>query len=350
MADPTIARAYYDYNQGVCAIEPAKNPLKFLAEASRLLPLVPPAAATSYTPQALTPNILTRRDAIPNLVSANHIALDQFGKNLSAEITNPRNIALAFFAPALIGKVRQLGTVAEFSLAAGLPGRAALVRGGAGLMSLGVAACGAPDGQDYTSADAGSPPPNTDVDCNNLYDTINSLPSDQTFQALVSSLNLTSMNMDVKLYDNKVLVDAKGNLIGSVKPSEVVAWQKKGNTLFILTRTKADTNQDGPTALFAYRLNADNTLASNDPIPTAFPGGKAVILPPTDPINMSGIEYNGGDWLGITFGADSSNMVYLIDPAVPANVNANQPFNPRIKPDACAIKDDTNKPDAGGRD
>lgn len=324
------AVAHYNYSQGICEAEPVAAPV------SPKVVMMAAAAASLRSAPALAsaPSLLLRNPGAS--LGAGQIRVDALNQKVVSQLENPVNIAFAFAAPALAGKAREWSTVAEVSLAS-MPGRAAVVRGGAALMSLSAAACsGAPEGGDYVTADAGSLPSDEDVTCDNLYDTINRASSDPALSTLVQNISYPAL--DVTHDGNNgipVIADSKGELISSITPNNPVAWVKKGDKLFVITANK-NGDAYAPATLFVFKLNADNTLASSEPLPTSQFNQKAILLAGSfAPTNMSAVELEGVEWLGITLGAAGENKTLLVDPAGPFN----PAYDPEVQPDYCAIKD-----------
>lgn len=339
-----VVLSHYDFSRRTCESEVVHSLANNLAP-SKVFMLGTVASLPANSVSTLSNSLLTRNNA--SYLSAGQIRLDQAGKTISNEVTNPANLALAFVAPGLLARTRQLGTVAELSMASA-SGRA-VVRGGATLMSAaGLAACeAAPEGGDYTSADASTLPPDHDVNCENVYDTINNASMDNTLSALVQSIPFPTLDVTHNGNNGAIIIaDSAGNLISSMTPSHPIAWVKKGNKLFVLTANK-NGNTYAPATLFVYPLNANNTLASLDPLPTAHANHKAILFAGSfNPTNMSLIEYENTEWLGISLGQLLENIegeevviqerkTSLVDPSGPFN----PAYNPKITPDFCALYD-----------
>lgn len=347
-----IAVAHYDLVNGVCeypvAGETQTHQPEFHPSFLASIPVLPKAIPGTN----LGNSLLTRSSRAP--LPEQFARIDALNAAISHEITQPSTIALAMVAPLALGKVRQLGTLAQVEMEAGLStvfARPSLVRGGAALMSVGVAACSAaPEGGDYTSADASTPPPNTDVTCDNMYDRINGATSDPSLAALVQSIQFPTLDVTWDGNGGAAFeANSDGDVIATITPNTPVAWVKKGDKLFVLTANK-DGNTYAPATLFVYALNSNNTLASSEPLPTIQMNKKALLLDNFAPTNMAEISLDSAEWLGITFGAPGGNKTFLLDPSGPFN----PAYNPDVKPDYCALKDypgtDGGSPDAGGHD
>ncbi len=328
-----IALAHYNLTEGIC-------------EAERVFPSDIPISQTPFmlaalhrreTVQANVPknSLLFRQSAG---LSAGHNRVDAISKDLLAAATNPTNLVLAFSAPVLIARARPWLSAAEASLAT-LPGQVSLARAGSGLASGLLAACaGAPEGEDYVTADASFAPPAEDLTCENLYDKINEIQVEGQWAALIQSIEFPEL--DVTHDGNEgiaVIADSKGELISTMTPSDPVAWVKNEDKLFILTANKIPDGFN-PATLLVYPLTEDNSLASNQPLATRQFNGKALLLAQSfGPSNMALVKIEGSEWLGITLGAAGANKSLLIDPAGPFNPT----YDPQIVPDYCATSDYT---------
>ncbi len=310
---------------------------------------------TPASPAISGSHLLARRMVVGSFGSSlttGQIKFNAVTSEILAQAAKPSNIALALAAPTVLVKARQWGMVAEASLASGA-GVYVTKPAAVASFALALAACGGtPEGGDYTSADAGTLPPDRDVTCDNVYATINGATSDPTLASLVQSIQFPTL--DVTHNGNngiKVTANSKGDLIASFTPSNPVAWVKKDDKLFVLTANKnGDTY--APATLFVYKLNSNNTLASNEPLPTNQFNRKAIMLDGYfGPTNMSLADIKDkGKWLGITLGASSGNKVILVDPSGPFS----PVYDPAIQPDYCALKDypagDAGSGGAGSKD
>lgn len=332
-----IALSHYNLTDNICEAERITQPSISTRESLFMLASLSQARTVSLTPK----NALLDRQR--SALSANHHRVDALNQNLIAAATNPMNLLLAFSAPALIARSRPWFNAAELSLSS-IPAQMSVARAGAALSGGLLAACaGAAEGEDYVTADASLPPPSQDLTCENVYDRINETQLDAEWAAVIESIEFPEL--DVTHDGNNgiaVIANSKGDLVSRLNPSDPVAWVQVGDKLFILTANKIPDGFN-PATLWVYPLNEDNTLASDQPLPTRQFNGNAILLAQSfGPSNMALVKIEGSEWLGLTLGAASGNKSLLIDPAGPFNPT----YDPQIVPDYCATQDYT-EADAG---